>query len=66
MWNLISSNRLLDQKSKQASYRRHKESLRKVKPLVDVAPPAHYHFLVTKPKTKQLALCTNLLIQSTN
>lgn len=39
MWNLISSNRILDMRSKQASHHRHVEALRKMKPTMHIKSP---------------------------
>ena len=64
MWNIIASNRILDFKIKQENYKRHKKSLREMKPSVDMKSPAHYVFLVTKPKTRQLKICNVLSMQN--
>lgn len=64
MWNVISSNRILDIQMRKESYRRHKNSIKNAKPQIVINSPAQYSFLVYKPKTKQLALCITCIIQS--
>lgn len=64
MWNIISSNRLVDQKIRKDNYRRHRLSLRKVKPQVDLSSPLEFQFLKTKPKPKQIARGKYCVIQT--
>lgn len=38
----------------QESQRRHRNSLRKVKPLIDIEPPSSFSFLASNPKKAQI------------
>lgn len=57
MWNLVSSNRFLEMKMRKEAYRRHKDSLRAVKPQIDIQTPQAFAFLLSNPKKNQLARC---------
>jgi hypothetical protein len=59
MWNVISSNRILDRKMKEKSYLQHKKTLLQIKSQIDNQSPQKFNFLFTKPKTKQLQYCNS-------
>lgn len=63
MWNLKSSNKILDLKSKQEAHLRHLRNLRTVKSSLNNGPPSQYVFLENKAKTKQLARCKQVMNQ---
>ena len=63
MWNRIASNRILDLKRKQQAQKKHIDALRNIKSRINNSAPKQYLFLNTKPKTRQLELCTNELTQ---
>lgn len=44
-------------KMRKEAYRRHKESLRAVKPQIDMQAPQTFAFLFSNPKKNQLARC---------
>ena len=54
MWNIMSSNRILDLKWKQQAQKRHRRALNNVKSSTNTSCPKKYSFLETKPKRKQL------------
>jgi hypothetical protein len=64
MWNVISSNRFLEVKMRREAYRRHKDSLRAVKPIISIKSPPKFTFLANNPKGVQLAQCRTKAIQS--
>ena len=39
MWNLMSSNRIIDRKLKQEAHRKHRKALNTVKPSIDNRAP---------------------------
>lgn len=53
----MSSNRFLEMKMRREAYKRHKDSLRAVKPQIDIQAPQTFAFLVSNPKKNQLARC---------
>jgi hypothetical protein len=55
MWNVITSNRILELKMRREAYRRHKKALKDVKGQVDMSEPAKYDFLGKNLKARQLA-----------
>lgn len=53
----MSSNRFLEMKMRREAYKRHKDSLRAVKPQIDIQAPQTFAFLIHNPKKNQLARC---------
>jgi hypothetical protein len=64
MWNLISSNKILDIKWKRENQRKHISALQNIKSQVDTSSPNFYSFLESRPKARQLRRCTDLFTQS--
>lgn len=56
MWNIITSNRLLDKKRKQEAQRKHLAALRNIKPSIDNVEPQGYSFLYSRPKARMMKL----------
>lgn len=57
MWNVITSNRILELKMRREAYRRHKKALKEIKGQVDLTSPEKYSFLTKNLKGKQIAQC---------
>lgn len=45
MWNIKSSNRILDLKQKQEAHMRHLRALQNIKPSISIKEPQRYNFL---------------------
>ena len=56
MWNLASSNRILDLKWKQQAQQKHKAALRTMRSTLNTSTPRRYSFLDSKPKRRQQEL----------
>ena len=54
MWNIMSSNRILDLKWKQQAQKRHRQALKNVRSSTNTSCPKKYSFLDSKPKRKQI------------
>lgn len=57
MWNIKSSNRILDLKQKQEAHMRHLRALQNIKPSINIKQPKRYTFLEYKAKALQKAKC---------
>lgn len=57
MWNLKSSNRILDLQSKREAHLRHLRALKNVKSKINNSQPKKFTFLNYKAKTALLAKC---------
>ena len=64
MWNLVSSNRLIDRRQKQEAHRKHLLALNTIKASLDNGSPSQYSFLHSRPKAHQLKMGTCLPNQS--
>jgi hypothetical protein len=49
---------------RQEEHRRHRKSLRTVKPLISINPPHDYAFLATNPKRMQMQQCSHAITKS--
>lgn len=58
----MAPNRFLDIKMKKEAFRRHKDSLKAVKPQINIESPIKFSFLRTNPKRNQLAQGKILMI----
>lgn len=61
MWNLKSSNRILDLQSKKEAHLRHLRALKNVKSKINNSQPKQYTFLNYKAKAAQLTRCTQYI-----
>lgn len=57
MWNIITSNRLVEKKKRQQAQRKHLNALRNIKPSIDNDQPQNFRFLYTRPKQRLQHLC---------
>lgn len=58
MWNVKSSNRILDLKQKQEAHMRHLRALHNIKPSITIKQPHKFSFLEHKAKALQKLKCT--------
>lgn len=57
MWNIMSANRILDIKWKKENQRKHLNTLRNIKSMINNLSPKKYSFLDSRPKTRQMKRC---------
>ena len=64
MWNIVSSNRLIDKKLKHEAHRKHVLALHTMKSSLNNNSPSQYSFLYSRPKAQQLRLGMHSLKQN--
>jgi uncharacterized membrane protein YfhO len=60
MWNLKSSNKILDIKWKKDNQRKHLDALRNMKSQINTTSPNKYPFLESRQKAHQQKKCSNV------